>query len=161
MVRSPPQKKIARHVLPPPTSRFPTKQSRGKSWKVAQSHGKSCKVVGNRFPVSQRRLDDNKNKIFAFEGWGGLGGREEKSSLVFFHGKRHDNKILKVEILLSRNSVIIAKAPNLLVQEGPGWGATGFFRGVVAATPLRHTRDCGKIHDGGVATPWSATGGGV
>ena len=43
----------------------------------------------------------------------------------------------------------------------PGWGATGPFGGGVAATPLRHTRNCGKNRDGGVATPWSAAGGGV
>ena len=61
----------------------------------------------------QRRQDDNKNKIFAFEG-GGLGGREERSSKnACFHGKRHDNRILKVEMLLSRNFVVIAQAPNL------------------------------------------------
>ena len=30
----------------------------------------------------------------------------------------------------------------------------------VAATPLQHTRNCGKSCDGGVATPWRATGGG-
>ena len=37
---------------------------------------------------------------------------------------------------------------------GPGWGATG----------LRHTRNCRKSRNGGVATPWRATwgrGGGV
>ena len=44
-------------------------------------------------------------------GGGGWGGREEESSKKrFFHGKRHDNKILKVEILLSRNYVVIAQA---------------------------------------------------
>ena len=30
-----------------------------------------------------------------------------------------------------------------------------------AATPLRHPRNCGRSSDRGVATPWSATGGGV
>ena len=30
-----------------------------------------------------------------------------------FRGKRHDNKILKVQILLSRNFVVIAQAPKL------------------------------------------------
>ena len=45
--------------------------------------------------------------------------------------------------------------------EGSGMGATGPFTGGVAATPLRHTRNCGKSHDGDVATPWSATGGSV
>ena len=31
---------------------------------------------------------------------------------AIFHGKRHDNKILKVKILLSRNFVVMAQAPN-------------------------------------------------
>ena len=30
---------------------------------------------------------------------------------AIFHGKRHDNKILKVKILLSRNFVVMAQAP--------------------------------------------------
>ena len=34
----------------------------------------------------------------------------ECSSLCF-RGKRHDNRILKVKILLSRNFVVIAQAP--------------------------------------------------
>ena len=29
-----------------------------------------------------------------------------------FRGKRHDNRILKVQIVLSRNYVVIAQAPN-------------------------------------------------
>ena len=32
--------------------------------------------------------------------------------------------------------------------------------GGVAATPLRHPQNCRKSRDGGVATPWSAIGGG-
>ena len=31
---------------------------------------------------------------------------------AFLCGKRHDNKTLKVQILLSRNFVVIAQAPN-------------------------------------------------
>ena len=30
---------------------------------------------------------------------------------AIFHGKRRDNKILKVKILLSRNFVVVAQAP--------------------------------------------------
>ena len=30
---------------------------------------------------------------------------------AIFHGKRHDNKILKVKLLLSRNLVVMAQAP--------------------------------------------------
>ena len=40
-------------------------------------------------------------------------------------------------------------------------GATGAFGRGVAATPLLHTQNCGMSRDRGVATPWSATGGGV
>ena len=60
----------------------------------------------------QRRRDDNKSKIFGF--WGGRAlGAERKivQNAVFFRGKRHDNKILKVHILLSRHFVVIAQAP--------------------------------------------------
>ena len=39
-------------------------------------------------------------------------------------------------------------------------GATGAFGRGVAATPLLHTQNCGMSRDRGVATPWSATGGG-
>ena len=42
-------------------------------------------------------------------------------------------------------------------------GATGAFGGGggAAATPLLHTQNCGMSRDRGVATPWSATAGGV
>ena len=44
----------------------------------------------------------------------GRGGREEICpKTLFFRGIRHDNKILKVQILLSRNFVVIAQAPSL------------------------------------------------
>ena len=61
---------------------------------------------------SQRKRDDNKNKICAFQG-GGVGrgpGRKIVQNAIF-HGKRHDNQILKVNILLSRNFVVMAQAP--------------------------------------------------
>ena len=38
---------------------------------------------------------------------------------AIFCGKRHDNKILKVKILLSRNFVVMAQAPK------EGWGRLG------------------------------------
>ena len=41
------------------------------------------------------------------------------------------------------------------------WRATGLFWGGVAATPLLHIGNSRTIHDRGVATPWSATEGGV
>ena len=57
--------------------------------------------------------------------------------------------------------ILAAKLPNSDLDF-----AVDFFPPVslgrgVAATPLQHTRNCGKSRDGGVATPWSATGGGV
>ena len=51
---------------------------------------------------NQRQRDDNKNKICAFEGGGPWGRRGESSkNAVFFfsRGKRHDNKILKVQFV--------------------------------------------------------------
>ena len=38
-----------------------------------------------------------------------MGGKLSKTAI--FHGKRHDNQILKVKILLSRNFVVMAQAP--------------------------------------------------
>ena len=62
--------------------------------------------------VGQRKRDDNKNKICVFQG-GGQGGEEGKIvQNAVFRGKRHDNKILKVNILLSRNFVFMAQAPS-------------------------------------------------
>ena len=63
----------------------------------------------------QRRRDDSKNKIFAFWGGGALGAEREIAQNAVFRGKRHDNKILKLQILLSRNLVVIAQAPVLWV----------------------------------------------
>ena len=61
---------------------------------------------------TRRRRDNNKNKIFAFEGGGGgLGAERKIFQNAVFRGKRHDNKILNVQILLSRNFVVIAQAP--------------------------------------------------
>ena len=55
-----------------------------------------------------------KMKFTLFRGVG-RGGREENCPKMlfffFFHGKRHDNKILKVQIILSRNFVVMAQAP--------------------------------------------------
>ena len=59
----------------------------------------------------QRRRDDNKNKICAFEGGGPWGHRGKSSKNAVSRGKRHDNIIMKVRILLSRNFVVIAQAP--------------------------------------------------
>ena len=51
---------------------------------------------------SQRRRDDNKNKICAFEEGGPWGRRGKSSKNALFRGKRHDNKILNLQILLSK-----------------------------------------------------------
>ena len=73
------------------------------------------KVPNTVSESTQRRRDDIKNKIcgYFFGGGGGNWGQRGKSSktIFFFRGKRHDNKILKVHILLSRNFVVIAQAP--------------------------------------------------
>ena len=65
---------------------------------------------GENLRQTRRRRDDNKNKIFAFEGGGGWGQRGKSSKNARFRGKRHDNRILKVQISLSRNFVVIAQA---------------------------------------------------
>ena len=41
----------------------------------------------------------------------GRGAERKSVQNVVFHGKRHDNKILKVNILLSSNFVVMAQAP--------------------------------------------------
>ena len=67
--------------------------------------------------ISQRRRDDNKNKICGFEGGG---ERKSAQNAFFFRGKCHDNIILKVQILLLRNFVVIAQAPNF-GEIGSSW----------------------------------------
>ena len=62
--------------------------------------------------IAQRKRDDNKNKICTFQGGLGRGAGRKIVQNAIFHGKRHDNKILKVKILLSRNFVVMAQAPN-------------------------------------------------
>ena len=53
-----------------------------------------------------------KIKCSLFRGGGeALGAERRTVQNAAFHGKRHDNKILKVRILLSRNFVVIAQAP--------------------------------------------------
>ena len=59
----------------------------------------------------QRKRDDNKNKICVFEGGVGRGAERKIVQNAIFHGKRHDKKILKVNILLSRNFVVMAQVP--------------------------------------------------
>ena len=71
------------------------------------------KIVNTALKFSQRRRDDNKNKICGFEEGGGWVAKRRLSKTLFFfvHGKRLDSKILKVQNSLSRNFVVIAQAP--------------------------------------------------
>ena len=56
-----------------------------------------------------------KIKFSVFEGGGGGVGAERKTvQNVAFHSKRHDNKILKSQILLSKHFVVIAQAPTFV-----------------------------------------------
>ena len=66
---------------------------------------------------NQRKRDDNKNKICAFQGGVGRGAGRKIVQNAIFRGKRHDNKILKVKMLLSRNFVVMAQAPKGIPQE--------------------------------------------
>ena len=59
----------------------------------------------------QRKRDDNKNKICAFQGGVGRGAGRKIVQNAIFRGKRHDNKILKVKISLSRKFVVMAQVP--------------------------------------------------
>ena len=52
-----------------------------------------------------------KIKFSLFRGGLGRGAERKIVQNAIFHGKRHDNKILKVKILLSRNFVVMAQAP--------------------------------------------------
>ena len=54
-----------------------------------------------------------KIKFGAFEGGGPCRqrGKSSKHAVFFSRGKRHDKAILKVQIVLSRNFVVIAQAP--------------------------------------------------
>ena len=82
------------------------------------------------FQGSRTELRDGettiKIKSSLFEGGegGGVWGAERKivqNAVFFFRGKRHDNKILNVRILLSRNFVVITQAPmNRFCESGFG-----------------------------------------
>ena len=63
----------------------------------------------------QRKRDDNKNKICAFQEGVGRGAERKIVQNAIFYGKRHDNKILKVKILLSRNFVVMSRAVQIRV----------------------------------------------
>ena len=69
---------------------------------------------------TQRKRDDKKNKIYVFQGRGlGMGAQRKIVQNAIFRGKCHDNKLLKVNIPLSRNFVVMAQAPkNALRMQG-------------------------------------------
>ena len=74
----------------------------------------SLRAVRPATVLSHIRESETTIKIkFAFFR-GGVGGGAERKIVqnAIFRGKRHDNKILKVNILLSRNFVVMAQAPN-------------------------------------------------
>ena len=54
-----------------------------------------------------------KIKFAFFRGGVGRGAGRKTVQNAISHGKRHDNKILKVVSLLSRNFVVMAQAPNV------------------------------------------------
>ena len=67
----------------------------------------------NSLPIVRESETTIKIKFALFRG-GWAGGPERKIvQNAIFHGKRHDNKILKVKILFSRNFVVMAQAPTL------------------------------------------------
>ena len=73
-------------------------------------------IRANRVICANRKFRESETTVkikFALfrGGGGGQGGREENCPKRYFHGKRHDNKISKVQILLSRNFVVMAQAP--------------------------------------------------
>ena len=55
-----------------------------------------------------------KIKICVFQGGVDRGAERKLVQNAIFRGKRHEYKILKVKILLSRNFVVMALAPSLL-----------------------------------------------
>ena len=81
------------------------------------SHSLRLFLLHSETAQTQKRRDDNKNKMFVFGGGGGsIGGREEnRPKTLFFLGKRHDKQFLKVQNLWSRfdwrNFVVVVQAP--------------------------------------------------
>ena len=72
-------------------------------------------IARYRKTISQRESETTIKIKFAFFRGGWAGGAERKivQNDFIFRGKRHDNIILKVKIVLSRNFVVMAQAPNL------------------------------------------------
>ena len=75
-----------------------------------------CKAIFRdppKIPFKTIRESETTIKIkFAFfRGGVGRGAERKIGQNAIFRGKRHDNKILKVKLLLSRNFVVMAQAP--------------------------------------------------
>ena len=78
-----------------------------------------------------------------------MGAERKIVQNAVLRGKRHDNKILKLQILLSRNFVVIAQAPKFfgIFKSGGGLASIGVLEaantpkivrsGVGACSPLR------------------------
>ena len=93
-----------------------------------------------------------------------MGSERKIVQNAVFRGKRHDNKISKVQILLSRNFVVIAQAPSFHSTGGsPSYSGTtlcedlrgklplGRFSGASAVRVLRGLRGVSAGLCGG---PW-------
>ena len=87
-----------------------------------------------------------KIEFVLLRGGGAFGAeREIVQKRCFFRGKRHDNKILKVQILLSRNFVVIAQAPPGARRPpcSKGAFAKGCFLWILTLV-LQHPQPCMK-----------------
>ena len=67
-------------------------------------------------------------KFALLRGWALGAERKIVQKMLFFVGKRHDNKILNVRIILSRNFVVIAQAQISQGARGGVWNGGGWNR---------------------------------
>ena len=72
------------------------------------------RVSSSKFRRDIQRRRDNKNKTCVFRG--GWGQRGKSSQNAVFLEQRHDNNILKVQITLLRNFVVIAQSPRDITE---------------------------------------------
>ena len=68
-------------------------------------------------PFCQKKQTTIKIKFVLFRGCVGRGAERKIVQNATFHGKRHNNELLKVDIVLSRNFVVMAQAPILVLSE--------------------------------------------
>ena len=73
------------------------------------------KFLQERSLIHSHRIAETTIKMHTFIQFSGGVGQGGRDGVIvqnaIFRGKRHDNKILKVEILLSRNFVVMAQVP--------------------------------------------------